>query len=281
MPLKTVPELYELLPEGAHAIGGFNVNNMEYVQAVVRTAEEERAPVILMLGEPMLPFIGLEMMTAICRFAAESTQVPMAVSLDHGRTPATIDRFIELGLSIMVDGSKLSFEENIAFTRRYVQKAHERGLPVEGELGTIGGSEDGEAVSSDAMTDPEAAARFVEQTGVDALAVAIGNKHGLYRGTPDLDLRRLARINSAVPVPLVLHGGSDLPPDQVTEAMKLGIKKVNIGTDLKIAYAGALKENLSRDPMPFQPPDVMSAPLEAMCRVTREKIRLFGSGGLV
>jgi fructose-bisphosphate aldolase class II len=280
MPLVTVANLYQSLLGGEHAIGAFNVHNMEYAQAVVRAAEETEAPVILMIGEPMIPFAELGMITSICRYAAETSRVPMAVSLDHGRSTAIIDRFIELGLSIMVDGSKFPFEENIRFTRRFAEKAHAAGLSIEGELGTIGGSEDGEKTGTSALTDPEAAAVFVEKTDVDALAVAIGNRHGLYGGAPSLDFDRLARIAELTPIPLVLHGGSDLPDEQVRRAVSIGIKKVNIGTDLKYAFAETLREVLGRHPMPHQPPDILGPAREAVYQVALEKLRLFGSGGL-
>lgn len=281
MPLLTTKELFEGIPANrACAIGAFNVHNMEYTQGVMAAAEEERAPVILMIGEPMIPFAGLEMLTTICRLAADTATVPVAIALDHGKDERNISRFIELGLSVMVDASHHSFEENVRITHDVVERAHAKSLSVEGELGSIGGSEDGEEEVRERMTDPSLAAEFVERTGVDILAVSIGNVHGLYRGRAKIDVDRLKTIRKTVPVPLVMHGGSDLPTDVARSVIAEGMRKFNVGTDLKYAYSRAIKETMQREPMPFQPPEVMSAARSAVTAVTREKIQLFGSSGL-
>lgn len=277
--LFTTKQLLETVPQGC-AVGAFNVHNMEYTQAVIQAAEAEDAPVILMIGEPMIPFAGLDMLAAICQHAAEATPVPVAIALDHGKTQANIDRCIELGICIMVDGSALSFEENVALTRDVVVRAHAKGLSVEGELGSLSGSEDGEEEVRQKMTDPAAAAEFAERTGVDILAVSIGNVHGLYQGTCHLDIDRLVEIRKQVNVPLVMHGGSDLPQHLSTHAIREGIRKFNIGTDLKYAFSNTLKEVLGQAPMPFQPPQVLGPARDAAREVTREKIRLFGTGGM-
>lgn len=280
MSMHSVKALYDGLPPGEYAIGAFNVHNMEYTQAVVAAAEAENAPVILMIGEPMIPFAGLDMLSTICTFAARRSSVPVAVTLDHGHSMANIERCIELGLSVMFDGSKLPLEENIRLTREIARKAHDAGVSVEAELGSVGGSEDGEHVSEAAMTDPETAARFVEETGVDALAIAIGNCHGLYTSKPNLDLARLEEIKRLVNVPLVLHGGSDLPEDICRAVIARGIKKFNVGTDLKYAFSSTLKRVLTQDPMPFQPPALLGPARDAVVQVTRQKIQLFGASGL-
>ena len=176
---------------GGFAIGAFNVHNMEYTQAVIQAAEMENAPVILMIGEAMIPFAGLDMLAAICLHAAKHTHIPVAVALDHGKKPSSIERCLELGISIMFDGSHFPFEENVNMTKAVCEQAHSLGLSVEGELGSIGGSEDGEATRLAMMTDPESAAEFVRLTGVDILAISIGNYHGLYKSPPKIDLERL------------------------------------------------------------------------------------------
>ena len=277
--LYTTEQLFDTVPEGC-AIGAFNVHNMEYTQAVVRAAEEENAPVILMIGEPIIPFAGLDMLSTICLHAARHSQVPVAIALDHGKIKENIDRSIELGLCLMVDGSHLSYEENIAFTRDAVERAHAKGLSVEGELGSLSGSEDGEEEIRQKMTDPAAAAQFAERTGVDILAISIGNVHGLYQGIYHLDIDRLIEIRKRVNVPLVMHGGSDLPQQLSRHAIREGIRKFNIGTDLKYAFCNTLKEVLDQTPMPFQPPQVLGSARDAVTAVTMEKIKLFGTSGM-
>lgn len=277
--LFTTKKLLETIPEGS-AVGAFNVHNMEYTQAVVSAAEAEDAPVILMIGEPMIPFAGLDMLASICLHAAHTSRVPVAIALDHGKQKANIDRSIELGICVMVDGSHLSFEDNIAFTRDVVMRAHEKGLSVEGELGSLAGSEDGEEEARQKMTDPAAAAEFADKTGVDILAISIGNVHGLYHGSYHLDIERLIDIRKHVSVPLVMHGGSDLPPTLSAQAIGEGVRKFNIGTDLKYAFSKTLKEVLDQTPMPFQPPHVLGPARDAVTTVAREKIRLFNSSGM-
>jgi len=280
MSLYSVSELYKGLPRGKYALAAFNVHNMEYTQAVIRAAEKEDAPVILMIGEPIIAFAGLKMLTTICKFTAHNTRIPVAITLDHGKKMDIIDESIKLGLNVMFDGSLLPFEENTKLTREVVEKAHRSGVSVEGELGSIAGVEDEKEIKTSTMTDPKMAKIFVEETKVDILAISIGNRHGLYRAKPELDLQRLARINKLVSVPLVLHGGSDLPEDQTRKAIELGIKKYNIGTDLKNVFAVTLKRIINQEPMPFQPPDILGVAREAVFEVACKKIRLMGSSGL-
>jgi len=278
MPLITPKELFEMVKDKNMAIGAFNVHNMEYTQAVVTAAEEENMPVILMLGEPILEFATLDMLSTIALLAARNASVPIAVTLDHGKKMENILNCIDLGISVMVDGSHLPFEENIRFTRDIVIKAHAKGLSVEGELGAIAGVEDSEEVMFEKFTDPLLAKEFVERTGIDALAISIGNCHGKYIKSPDLDFKRLTEIRNSVNVPLVLHGGSDLPKDMSIEAINGGIKKFNIGTDLKYAMCESLRETLNKIPMPFQPQQTLAIAREAVKVVTKEKIRLFKNG---
>jgi ketose-bisphosphate aldolase len=281
MALYSTKELLDAISEdNPCAIGAFNVHNMEYTQGVVEAAEEEDAPVILMIGEPMIPFGGLDMLATICIHAAREARVPVAVALDHGENSEHISRSIELGLSIMIDGSHLLFEDNVALTREAVQLAHSRGLSVEGQIGIVGGSEETEETAREAMTNPEVAAEFVRRTGVDMLAISIGNVHGLHVGIHHLNVERLVAIKNKVTVPLVLHGGSGVSRELSQQAVKAGIRKFNIGTALKYAFSNTLKETLSQSPVPFQPPEVLAPARQAVCRVARDKIRLFGSNGL-
>jgi len=280
MSLYSVSELYKGLPRGKYALAAFNVHNMEYTQAVIRAAEKEDAPVILMIGEPIIPFAGLKMLSTICKFAAYNTKIPVAITLDHGKKMDLINESIKLGLSVMFDGSLLPFEENVKLTREVIEKAHSSYVSVEGELGSIAGVEDEKETKASAMTNPKMAKIFAEETKVDILAISIGNRHGLYRAKPELDLQRLARINKLISIPLVLHGGSDLPEDLTRKAIELGIKKYNIGTDLKNAFAVTLKRVINQEPMPFQPPDILGVAREAVFEVACKKIRLMGSNGL-
>ncbi len=203
-------------------------------------------PVILMLGEPILEFAGLDTLANIAMFAAKSASVPVAVALDHGKNEANIQRCLDLGLSIMVDGSHFGYEDNVAFTRKFADAAHTKGLSIEAELGTLSGSEDGEAESKSKMTDPGQAAEFVEQTQIDILAVAIGNVHGLYHGKQKIDVDRLIAIKKRVSIPLVMHGGSDLPEDLTKRLIDAGITKFNIGTGLENRLFSGVKRNTGK-----------------------------------
>lgn len=279
MSFVTTKRLFELLPsDRAMAVGAFNVHNMEYTQAVVRAAETMRMPVILMLGEPMLEFADLTMLATIAKCAADHADVPIAVALDHGKKLENIERCIELGISVMVDGSALPYEENVALTKSVVEMAKRTGVSVEGELGSLAGIEDAEDEATEFLTDPDLAADFAERTGVDALAVAIGNCHGKYLRPPVLDMERLKKIHACVNVPIVLHGGSDLPVDMSKEAIENGIRKFNVGTDLKYAFSEELRRVLNQEPMPFQPPQNLGVAREAVYRVACDKIRLFQNG---
>ncbi len=278
MALVTPKELYELVKDKKMAIGAFNVHNMEYTQAVIQAAEAENMPVILMLGEPVLEFAGLEMLANITLFAARNAKVPVAVTLDHGKKMANILKCIDLGISVMVDGSDLPYNENIEFTRKVVELAHAKGLSVEGELGSLSGIEDDEESINERLTDPDQALDFVKKTGVDALAISIGNQHGKYLTPPKIDFERLIQIYKKVNTPLVMHGGSDLSEEISIRLVNEGMKKFNIGTDLKYAMSYSLRESLNKEPMPFQPHHILAEARNAIRKVAIEKIRLLKNG---
>jgi tagatose 1,6-diphosphate aldolase GatY/KbaY len=264
-----------------YAIGAFNVYNLEGVKAVVAAAEAERSPAMLQIHPGSLRHGGLPLV-ALCLTAAREADVPMSVHLDHSASAADIRAAVETGLiSIMADGSHLAYEENIVFTREMTALVHEYedGL-VEAELGRLSGTEDGLTVSEyeAKLTDPAQAADFVERTGIDALAVCIGNVHGRYRSEPRLDFERLAAIRQATPLPLVLHGASGLPEEMVTRSIELGVCKFNVNTEIRQAYLDALKERLNA----LKPPDLvelMQEAIAAMQAVIVSKLRLFGSVG--
>lgn len=281
MSLVTLREIMELYP-GDFAIGAFNVHTMEDVQAVKAAAEAQESPVILQVGAAVASYAGMKWIATLCRLAAAEASVPVTVHLDHGRTLEVMREALEAGFSsVMIDGSHLPFAENVRLTRETVDLARRYGASVEGELGSIGGVEDDIESLEGRLTDPEQAAAFVEQTGVDALAVAIGNCHGLYKGPVRLDFDRLAAIRARVGAPLVLHGGSDIPDDLVRQAVAGGIRKFNIGTEVKLAFTGAIKEVIAAGGPSADPRDLLGPAREAVRELARHKIQLFGSSGRV
>jgi fructose-bisphosphate aldolase class II len=277
-------ELLEKAQAGGYAVGAFNINNLEFVQGIVEAADEERSPIILQASEGALKYVGLEYSVAIARVAADCVSVPVAIHLDHGQSFSQAMQCIRAGFSsVMVDGSKYSLSENIALTKKVVEAAHAVGVTVEGELGKITGTEDNVFVSEaeSLFTDPGEAEIFVRETGVDAIAVAIGSAHGHYKLAPKLDFERLKEIKKRVGIPVVLHGGSGIPDESVREAIRLGVHKVNINTDNMQAFTDKIREILNADPHVFDPRKILGPAKEAMKVVIREKIRLFGSNGKV
>jgi len=257
------------------AIGAFNFHNIEYAQAIVDGAENENTPVILMISEMMAKYVGIELMASIGKIIANKASVPVAVMLDHGKDYKLIDQAIELGLSVMFDGSSLEFEDNINQTKEIVKKAHNKGVSVEGEIGCLGQSEEGDEKFLEMLTTPEQAEEFVIKTGVDVLAVAVGNAHGFYSQNNKIDIDRIKNIKQKVSkVPIVMHGGSDMDSEIVRNAIKAGIKKFNIATDLKYAYAKAMRDVLNEE-LYLSPPRIFDPVKEAVKNVTIQKIRLF------
>ncbi len=275
-------ELLQAAEAGGYAIGAFNVYNLEGVRAVVGAAEAAHSPALLQLHPGALRHGGGALIAA-CLAAVAEAAVPMNVHLDHSASPSQIAAGLQAGLtSVMADGSHLPYAENLAFTREMVALARAHGAEVEAELGRISGTEDGLSVAEfeARFTDPEQAAGFVAATGVDALAVCIGNVHGPYPREPELDLQRLSAIRRAVSVPLVLHGASGLPEALVRQAIELGVRKFNVNTELRVAYVAALKARLVEQAE--HPPalvDLMEGAVAAMQAVVAAKLRLFGSVG--
>lgn len=282
MSLVPISELLQKAESGGYAVGAFNCNNMEIVQAIIAAAEAERSPVIMQASQGAIKYAGIEYITAIASIAAENASVPVALHLDHGTSFEQVMMCIRKGFSsVMIDGSKLPFEENIALTKRVIDVARAVGVSVEAELGKIGGTEDDIHVDDrDALfTNPEEAKEFVERTGVDALAVAIGTAHGQYKGVPELDFPRLEKIRSLVNIPIVLHGSSGVPDEAISKAIKLGVRKVNIDTNIREAFVQAARDVLNKDAKEIDPRKVLGPAREAATAIIREKIRLFGSSG--
>jgi fructose-bisphosphate aldolase class II len=277
MSLVSLTELFNIDRPGA--ICGFDFINLEYVKAIMVGAEELNAPVILMVTEGGLKYAGLEYVAVLGKVAAEKSKVPVALHLDHCTNFDTIVQAIKYGFSsVMIDASKLSFEENLVITKEVVKVAHAVGVSVEAELGRVGGKEDNIKVKSaeEIMTDPEEAIRFVAETKIDCLAVAIGTAHGLYKGVPKLNFELLKKIKATIDAPLVLHGGSNLPDETVREAVKLGIRKFNVWTDLAVAQVSSIRTTLAENPAIFDPRKVFSPSMKAITKVVEEKISLVG-----
>ena len=282
MPLVTTTEMFQKAYKGGYAIGAFNVNNMEIVQAIVAAAEAEKAPVIIQASQGAIKYAGVEYITALTKLAAEKASVPIALHLDHGTNFAQVMQCARHGFSsVMIDGSKLPLAENIALTNKVIEAVRPLGLSVEAELGKIGGTEDDITVSErEALfTDPAEAANFVEATNVDALAIAIGTAHGQYKGTPELDFDRLSEIVQRVSTPIVLHGSSGVPDDALREAISRGVCKVNIDTNIREAFVRASRQVLESNPKEIDPRKMLGPARDAATEIIREKIRVFGSNG--
>jgi tagatose 1,6-diphosphate aldolase GatY/KbaY len=266
--------------KGGYAVGAFNVENMEMVMAVIRAAEEMKAPAILQTTPSTVKYAGLPLYYANVKAAAKQASVPIALHLDHGNSFALAMQALRIGYtSIMIDGSHEAFEDNITLTRSVVDACAPAGVPVEAELGKVGGKEDDLDCNDPGYTDPDDAERFVAETGISSLAVAIGTAHGIYKGEPKLDVERLSEIRKRVTIPLVLHGASGVPDEAVKECIRRGISKVNFATELRIAYSDGVKQFLKENPDAFDPKKYGVVGMEHVTQTVKEKIRVCGSGG--
>ena len=280
MPLATTEEMLKRAQKGGYAVGAFNVENMEMAQAVIQAAVEMGAPVMIQTTPSTVKYAGLHLYYANVAALAQKAPVPVALHLDHGSSFELAMQAIRAGYtSIMIDGSHRVFEENIALTRRVVEAAAPNGLPVEAELGKVGGKEDDLDGGSGGYTVPEEAAEFVRRTGVSSLAVAIGTAHGVYKGTPKLDVERLKEIRKLVEIPLVLHGASGLSDESVQECIREGICKVNFATELRIAYSGGVKAVLAENPDVFDPKVYGKAGRERVKELVKNRIAVCGCCG--
>ena len=266
--------------KGGYAVGAFNVENMEMVMAVIAAAEELRAPLMLQTTPSTVKYAGLDLYLANVKTAAERASVPVCMHLDHGDSFELAMRALRVGYSsIMIDGSHSVFEENIAVTKAVADACRPSGIPVEAELGKVGGKEDDLDGGNGGYTDPQEAKEFAERTGIGSLAVAIGTAHGVYKGEPKLDLDRLAEIRKVVSIPLVLHGASGLSEEAVAESIKRGICKVNFATELRIAYTEGVKEFLGQNPDAFDPKKYGKTAMEHVKEIGKLRIRMCGCDG--
>ena len=263
-----------------YAIGAFNTSNLESTQAIIESAEELSSPVIIQVSEGGFNYAGGKSIAAIVKTMAADASVPIALHLDHGKEFSILMKAVRYGFtSIMFDGSRYPLDENIEKTRRIVDIARSVGISVEAELGKIGGTEDNVSVSdNDALfTDPDEAVKFVKETGVDYLAIAIGTAHGQYKGTPHLDFERLKEIKSRLGMPIVLHGASGVPEDDIKKAVNLGVNKINIDTDIREAFTAALRQFLNENPEEYDPRKILGPAKKSMKEVIKKKIIMFGS----
>jgi fructose-bisphosphate aldolase, class II len=303
--LVTGGEILRAARAGKYGVGAFNTNNLEITQAVLDMAAATGSPVILQISEGARKYAGTENLAHLVADMASRVAVPVAIHLDHGSSFESCKTAIEAGFtSVMIDASHDPFEENIRITREVVEMAHAAGVTVEAELGRLGGIEEHVNVSAEDafLTDPDEALSFIEQTGIDYLAVAIGTSHGAYKGKgrPFIDHPRIERIASLTPIPLVMHGASGVPTwlterfkaaggeigeahgiadEDITRATAHGIAKVNIDTDLRLAFATGVREVLSNNPGEFDPRKILAPARDLMKQVIKYRMEVLGSVG--
>ena len=300
MPLVTSKEMFKKAYEGHYAVGAFNVNNMEIIQGIVDAAKEEESPLILQVSAGARKYAKHAYLLSLVQAAVEDTNLPIGLHLDHGADFDICKACVDGGFtSVMIDGSKYPFEENIELTKRVVDYAHNKGVVVEAELGKLAGVEDAVKVNTkDATyTDPDQAVEFVERTGVDSLAIAIGTSHGAYKfkGKPELDFARLEKITNLLPgFPLVLHGASTVlpefvakcnefggkiegaqgcPEDMLKKAGTFGVCKINIDTDLRLAMTASIRQYLAEHPEDFDPRSYLGKGREAIKQMVAHKMK--------
>ena len=273
--------------KGGYAIPAFNFNNLEQLQAIIKASSELKSPGILQVSmgarnyaiETLLRYMAEGAVEYAMELGCEHPQI--VLHLDHGDSFELCKSCVDGGFtSAMIDASSKPFEENIEITKSVVRACHAAGIPVEAELGKVGGKEDDlDGGNGNGYTVPSEAAEFAERTGVDSRAVAIGTAHGVYKGTPKLDMERLSEIRKVVSVPLVLHGTSGVPDDAVRECVARGMCKVNYATDLRIAFSKGLKEYLAKDPEVFDPKKYSAVGREYVKEYVKSKILVCGSNG--
>ncbi|GKU83848.1 class II fructose-bisphosphate aldolase [Niallia sp. NCCP-28] len=273
--LVNTKEILTKAQQEQYAVAAFNVYNLETAQAAIQVSEREGTPVIIALGERYFPTVDVEGFSAMIKAMAEKVKVPVALHLDHAYEKESIIRAIRAGFtSVMYDGSKYNLEENIHFTKEIVEIAHMAGVSVEAEIGSVArGAFSDEEEGDGTLTDPQSAKAFVAETNVDFLAAAIGTVHGMYKGEPKIDLALLEKIRAAVGIPLVLHGGSGTPGDVLEKAIKLGICKVNVNTEVSIAAVSYLEKYADNNQMAHLS-TIMAEMQQAMEPVMTKFVRL-------
>lgn len=280
MPLTTTDMMLKAAQQGHYAVGAFNAENMEMVQAIISAAEELNAPVIIQTTPGTVRYASLDLYCANAAAAAKSAKVPVAIHLDHGESFDMAMQALRAGYtSIMIDGSKEVLEKNISLTKSVVDACKPNHVPVEGELGKVGGKEDDMESDGCGYTDPDEAVEFVNRTGVSSLAVGVGTAHGVYATTPVLNTELIAVLRTRIDIPMVLHGASGLSDEAVRECIKQGICKVNFATELRIAYTKAVQSYLAENPKAIDPKKYGDAARKAVKQLVMDRIRVLGSDG--
>jgi fructose-bisphosphate aldolase class II len=286
MAFVTTKEMLKDAQKGRYGIGAFNANNMEIIQAIIETAEEEKAPVILQASQGAIKYAGLDMIVAIVKVMAEKAKIPVALHLDHGTDYYQNIKCLRAGFtSLMYDGSKLPFDENVEMTKKVVEMAHACDIPVEAELGQIGkmGDSDEPGVAlekvKESMAVPEEAVKFVELTEIDFLAAAVGTIHGCRTPFAKLDIPRIEKIRELTGVPLVLHGASGANDEEVRKGINAGICKINIDTRIRMKFTEKTREIIKKNPQEIDPRKILGPAKEAAKEIIRDRMRVFGCCG--
>lgn len=278
-------KLYRKAKRGRYAIGAFNTSNIEITKAIIETAEKLKSPVIVETSEGEMNFVDAKIIAAEVKELAKRASIPVVLHLDHGKSFESVREAVKAGYtSVHIDGSSLNFDENVALTKAVKEFAKNNDVAVEGEIGHVSGKSSYNKnqkikIKDDNLTDPQEAAEFAKKTKVDILAVSIGNIHGIYRDNPQLDFKRLQEIAELVKVPFSLHGGSGIPKNQIRKAIEMGIVKVNVNTELRVAFKEGLLHEFEVHPDEVVPYKYLPTGKEAVAKVVENKIRLFGSAG--
>lgn len=280
MGLESMTNMLKKAQEGKYAVGQFNINNLEWTQAVLEATKENNAPVILGVSEGAMKYMGgFKVVSAMVNALIETLGVtqPVALHLDHGSSFESCKEAIDAGFSsVMIDGSKLPIDENIAVTKQVVEYAHAKGVSVEAEVGCVGGNEDG-VVGGVKYADANECKRIVDESGIDALAAALGSVHGEYHGEPVLGFKEMEEIRDLTNMPLVLHGGSGIPEHQIKKSIELGHCKINVNTECQQAFTKRVREVLANDDKVYDPRKFIGPGKEAIKQVVTDKMIEFGS----
>lgn len=283
MPLVSMKEMLIKGRDEGYAVGQFNINNLEFTQAILQAAEEEKSPVILGVSEGAGRYIGgFKTVVKMVEGLMEdyNITVPVAIHLDHGSSFDKCKEAVDAGFtSVMIDASHHPYEENVEITTKVVEYAHARGVSVEAELGTVGGEEDGVVGEGIIYADPKECQELVNRTGIDCLAPALGSVHGPYKGEPNLGFKEMEEIRDITGVPLVLHGGTGIPVKDIQKAISLGTAKINVNTENQIASAKKVREVLAANPEMYDPRKYLGPARETIKETVIGKIREFGSSG--
>lgn len=280
MPFISGKQMLEHAYKNKYGVGAFSAHNAETIQAILWAAEEEQAPVMIQVGQKVIQYIGIDEMKAMIDVMARDITVPLCIHLDHSRQFEQTVKAMQLGFqSVMFDGSGLDFDENVRITKKVAEIAKALNIGSEGEIGKIGGTEDGITVAEEdaQTTSVEEAVSFVEQTNIDYIAISIGTAHGIYKQAPNLKFERLKEISEAIKRPVVLHGGSSVPDEQVQKAISLGVAKINVDTELRQAFTLGVQEVFNKDPEEWHLAVSLDNGRQVMKEKVIEKIRVFGS----